>query len=549
MRRPAGIETEYGLNCEGFPGTGEAAGAGGNGAPAPGTAAPSNGIDFAYECSRVVRAVDMPGAFRGWDYRGEDPYQDMRGNRVERLARDPHDLLDRNDRSRQLTCDELLANTVLLNGARYYNDHNHPEYCTEACLSLLELVAHDKAGEWVLFDCEQRRNAELANEVGAQARVRLLKNNTDYHGRSYGTHENYLFARAVALETVVQAMIPFFVTRQLFTGAGKVGIEQSGAPIQPGFQMSQRADFFEERIGINTTAQRPIFNTRDEPHADKGKYRRLHVIVGDANRSEWATAMKAGTTALVLDLIEDGWRPRVDLQDPVTAIKLVSRGHDLAPSVTLAEGRTVRAQDVQQHYFEAAERAFRGRDPETDWVLAQWREVLDGFAGDPSPLANRIDWLAKRALFDQVRGASGGDGVARAAPGAPGAPATAGAQGWDNPALRRLDLAYHLVDPQMSLYDALVKQGRIKRLVDDAQVQASLGAGPTGTRGAVRALLLARFGPSIRKLEWDSVTFGSNGREVRIQLDEIAGPVVERVEQLVREAPDLESLFATIKGT
>jgi proteasome accessory factor A len=327
-------------------------------------------------------------------------------------------------------------------------------------------------------------------------------------------------------------MTPFFVTRQLFAGAGKVGIETSGAPIQPGFQMSQRADFFEERIGINTTAQRPIFNTRDEPHADKGKYRRLHVIVGDANRSEWATAMRVGTTALVLDLVEDGWGPLLELADPVTAIKLVSRSQDLLASVALTNGKTVRALDVQRHYLEAAERAFARRDDETDWVLSQWREALNAFAGDPAPLADRVDWLAKRTLFDQVRRSTSAEGN----------------ESWGNPALRRLDLAYHLIDPQVSLYDTLVAQGRIRRLVSDAQVEAALREGPRGTRGAVRALLLARFGPAIRKLEWDSVTLGSNGREVRLELDEIAGPLIQRVEHLVRQAPDLESLIVTMKG-
>ncbi len=518
MRRPAGIETEYGLNCEGFPGAGAGPG-------------PSAAVDFAYEASRVVRSADVPGAFRGWDYQGEDPYRDLRGMRVERLARDPHDLQDRNDRSRHLSREELLANTVLLNGARYYNDHNHPEYCTEACLTLLDLVAQDKAGERVLFSCEQRRNAELAAEVGAQTRVRALKNNTDYHGRTYGTHENYLFSRAIPLETVVRAMIPFFVTRQVYAGAGKVGIETSGAGVQPGFQLSQRADFFEERIGINTTAQRPIFNTRDEPHADRQKYRRLHVIIGDANRSEWATAMKVGTTALVLDLVEDGWGPALDLQDPVAALKLVSRGHDLMATVRLTDGRTVRALDVQEHYLRAAEGAFGGRDSETDWVLQQWRQVLEALAGDAMPFANRIDWLAKRRVFDQVRGADG-----------------ASEGGWDNPGLRRLDLAYHLVDPSLSLYDALVKQGRIHRLVSDEDVGRAMTTAPTDTRGAVRSLLLARFGPAIRRLEWDSVTFGTNGREVRLQLDEITGPLIRRVERLAREAPDLESLFAAVKG-
>ncbi|MBI3971352.1 MAG: proteasome accessory factor PafA2 family protein [Chloroflexi bacterium] len=531
MRRPAGIETEYGLNCEGFPRTGENGATGQNGGD--GSGGPSAAVDFGYEASRVVRCADVPGAFRGWDYQDEDPYRDLRGMRVDRLARDPHDLQTPSPRSRQLTRDELLANTVLLNGARFYNDHNHPEYCTEACLSLLELVAHDKVGERVLFACEQRRNAELAAEYGPQTRVRLLKNNSDYHGRSYGTHENYLFSRTVPLEAVVRATIPFFVTRQLYAGAGKVGIEHSGGQVQPGFQLSQRADFFEERIGINTTAQRPIFNTRDEPHADRNKYRRLHMIVGDANRSEWATAMKVGTTALALDLIEDGWQPALELADPVGALRAISRDPDLTATIALTSGQAVRALDVQQRYFEAAERAFRGRDEETDWVLTEWREALDALAGDANRIADRVDWLAKRRLFDQVRRANG---------------ATGANDGWGDPSLRRLDLAYHLVDPNMSLYDALVKQGRIRRLLAEEQIEAARTSGPARTRGAVRALVLARFGEAVRRLEWDSITFGTNGREVRLQLDEIAGPVIERVEALAREAPDLESLIATMKG-
>jgi Pup amidohydrolase len=518
VRRPVGIETEYGLNCEGFPGQTDAA-----------TNSPSSAVDFGYEASRIVKAAQVPGAFRGWDYERENPYQDLRGHKVDRLARDPHDLQDRNDRSRQLSREELLANTVLLNGARYYNDHNHPEYCTEACLSLMELVAHDRAGERVLYDCEVWRNLELTREfpqLDPKPRVRLLKNNTDYHGRTYGTHENYLFPRHLALETVIHAMIPFFVTRQVYCGAGKVGIETSGGQTQPGFQLSQRADFFEERIGINTTAQRPIFNTRDEPHADKSKYRRLHVIAGDANRSEWATAMKVGTTALVLDLVEDGWRPSLELRDPVLAVKLVSRGHDLLATIELSSGKKVRALDVLTHYYEAAQGRYGGRDEETTWVLGQWKEALDALAGDPAPLADRVDWLAKKTLYDQVRQG----------------------KGWEDPTLRRLDLAYHLVDPGLSLFNALEKQGRVRRLVTDDQITAALTSGPTGTRGAVRSLLLRRFGPQIRRLEWDSVTFGSNGREVRIQLDEVAGPLVTRVEQLVQQAPDLEGLFATMNG-
>ena len=375
-----------------------------------------------------MRAADVPGAFRGWDYQGEDPYRDLRGMRVERLARDPHDLQGPSDRSRHLSREELLANTVLLNGARFYNDHNHPEYCTEACLSLLDLVAQDKAGERVLFACEGRRNAELAQEVGPGTRVRVLKNNTDYHGRTYGMHENYLFPRSIPLETVIRATIPFFVTRQIFCGAGKVGIETSGGDVQPGFQLSQRADFFEERIGINTTAQRPLFNTRDEPHADKGKYRRLHVINGDANRSEWATAMKVGTTALVLDLIEDGWTSPLDLNDPVAAFKLISRGHDLMATVALSGGRVVRAVDVQRQYLEAADgQRRRGATRRRTGCCSSGGRPCRPSSPTPRPFADRIDWLAKRRLFEQVRGACsrsgrGGLGQPRPAPAGPGLP-------------------------------------------------------------------------------------------------------------------------------
>jgi proteasome accessory factor A len=240
---------------------------------------------------------------------------------------------------------------------------------------------------------------------------------------------------------------------------------------------------------------------------------------------------------LVLDLIEDGWTSPLDLNDPVAAFKLISRGHDLMATVALSGGRVVRAVDVQRQYLEAAARSAAGRDSETDWVLQQWGAALQALESDPTPFADRIDWLAKRRLFEQLRGAGAGAGEGGA-----------GAGGWDNPALRRLDLAYHLLDPALSLYEALLKQGRMHRLVTDEQVTRALTSGPAGTRGAVRALLLNRFGPAIRRLEWDSVTFGSNGREVRLQLDEISGPLVRRVEQLAREAPDLESLFTAMKG-
>ena len=513
MNRPVGIETEYGINCEGFAGP----------------------VDFAYEASAIVRGAPLDGVLRGWDYRREDPRLDLRGMRVEQLAHDPHDLHSTTELSDRLNRDELLANTVLTNGARFYNDHNHPEYCTDACATLADLVAQDRAGELVLHRAEQARNEVLRRQRGGSARVRLVKNNTDYHGRSFGTHENYLVARAWPFPALVRLMVPFLVTRQVYAGAGKVGLEgHSGqttngnaAMPAPGFQLSQRADFFEQVVGINTTAKRPILNTRDEPHADRKKYRRLHVIIGDANRSEYANALKVGTTALALDLGELGWVPSVELAEPVKALLTVS--HDLtlsAPLLTRA-GTPTTALAVQREYHAAARRELAGRDPETDWVLREWATVLDLLASKPQQLRDRLDWVAKWVLFGGIRQAQGED--------------------WSSPALRRLDLAYHLVNPKLSLFATLSKRGAMRRYVDEPAIARARTEPPAGTRAAVRALCLRKFGGQIRRLEWDSVTFGVNGREVVLHLDEVWGAGTTRIEELTRGADSLDALLTTLK--
>jgi hypothetical protein len=529
MRRAVGIETEYGLNCEGFPAIPSRVQSGGSGGPL--------GVDFGYECARLVGACVEPGVLRGWDYKGEDPYRDLRGMRVERLDRDPHDLDGPDDRSRTLSRDELLANTILLNGARLYNDHNHPEYCTEATPDLFELVAQDRAGELIALACETARNTALANEVGSATRVRLLKNNTDYHGRSYGMHENYLCARSTPLDDLVRGMTPHLVTRQLFAGAGKVGFETPGSAIAPGFQLSQRGDFFEERVGINTTAKRPIFNTRDEPHSRSTSYRRLHCIAGDANRSEWATAMKVGTTALVLDLIEGNrWTRPLELAEPVTAIRLFSRDPRAIGSVPTTDGRRVTLHDVQASILDACHSAFSGRDDETDWVLDQWRLALEAAAtrdadGQPGAfLRTRADWAIKWAVFCQ---ASGGSDVST----------------WGDTKLRRLDMAYHLIDPRSSVFDALRRQGRVTSVVRPEHVERARQTPPPRTRGAIRGSLLSRFGPHVRKMEWDSVTLTIDGRDWRLDLEDLTGPVVDRVLELVGAAPDITGFVAAMKGS
>ncbi len=485
MNRPVGIETEYGMLC----------GSGGD------------DVDFAYEAAMLVRSAPLADCFRGWDYTAEDPRADLRGTRVRRLDQDPHDLRGNSAKSRNLSREELLADTVLANGARLYNDHNHPEYCTDACLSLHDLVAQDKAGERVVWRAQQARNAA----VGDGSHVRLIKNNTDYHGRSYGCHENYLVRRAVPLDALIAACIPFFVTRQIYAGAGKA-VHESGRSRAGGFQISQRADFFETDVGINTTTQRPIFNTRDEPHANPQKYRRLHVIIGDANCSEFATALRVGATALMLDLVEDDAAPRLQLRNPVRALQAVSRDLALTQPLALADGTTIRAGDIQRRYWEAAQR-YRGRDTETDWVLDEWGATLALLETDLTRLRDRLDWVAKLALFAQ---ASGGDAI-----------------DWENPAVLRLDLAYHLVDPGVSLYHTLARAGRLRRFVTDEAIDHAERTAPAGTRAGVRAACLAKFGDHITDMEWGSITFRHNGAAFALPLTELWGTAVDRQQRMV----------------
>ena len=499
MNRPVGIETEYGMLC----------------------ASSTQAVDFAYEAAMLVRSAPLEDCFRGWDYTAEDPRLDLRGSRVDRLDQDPHDLRDSNAKSKQLSRQELLADTVLANGARFYNDHNHPEYCTDACLSLHDLVAQDKAGERVVFRAQQARNAA----IGSDSHVRLVKNNSDYHGRSYGCHENYLVKRGVPLNYLVAACIPFFVTRQIYAGAGKAAIETATGRAG-GFQISQRADFFETEVGINTTTKRPIFNTRDEPHADPQKYRRLHVIIGDANCSEYATALRVGTTALMLDLVEESLAPRLQLRHPVQALQTVSRDLELKQLLTLADGTTMRAIDVQRHYWEAAQR-YHERDAETTWVLDEWGAVLDLLEANPTQLRDRLDWVAKLALFAQVSGGTSID--------------------WEDPAVLRLDLAYHLVDPDVSLYHMLTRAGRMRRVVTDAAVAQAETTAPAGTRAGVRAACLAKFAEHITEMEWGSITFQHNGSAFTLPLPELWGSSVDSQQQMLDSCQSIEELRQAVR--
>jgi len=450
-----GIETEYGLLVEG-----------------------GDVQDLVEESRLLVRAY--PGVWAGpWDSRREDPRADLRGFRADRLHYDRADA--RFDRAgHRLPAAEQRADRALANGARLYNDHGHPEYATPECCALEDAVAHDRAGERIVLDCARIRARETGGEI------RLFKNNTDFHGASYGCHESYLCDRALPFERLLYGMLPFLVTRIIFTGAGKAGVEGGCAPAEwAPFQLSQRADFCTEVASVDTLARRPLFNTRDEPHADPRRYRRLHVISGDANMSEFATALKLGTACLILGLLEAGWEPLFRLRDPLRAFRSISRDPSLRRLVELEDGRTLRATDIQRIYLRDAQKLLAGADADADWTLRAWSQVLDDLERQPSRTEDRLDWAAKRSLLETYREAEGA--------------------GWDDPVLRSLDLEYHQVDPERGLYYGLEQAGRMHRLVTEAAVERAREQPPCGTRAAVRGALVRRFGAGIGRLSWGAV--------------------------------------------
>ena len=421
-----------------------------------------------------------------WDFEEENPLRDARGFEVglgmsDHYSGEPEEELG-------------LANVILTNGARLYVDHAHPEYSTPEVTTPLDLVLWDKAGERVM-----RTAAERALLVPGTSPIRLYKNNTDNKGVSYGMHENYLVARQTPFAELVRHLTPFFVSRQVVVGAGRVGIGQDGR--EHGFQLSQRADFFEVEVGLETTLKRPIINTRDEPHADPEKYRRLHVIIGDANLSEISTYLKVGTTCLVLAMIEDGWlrQNAVDLalDAPVAALRAVSHDPTLRHKVTLRDGRTMTGLELQLAYCEQAKKHVEDRlgsdvDAQTADVLARWESTLDRLAMDPMSLSDELDWVAKLALLDGYREREGLD--------------------WDAPKLQLVDLQYADVRADKGLYNRLVARGSMKTLVTESEVERAMTEPPEDTRAYFRGRCLAKFPNEVAAASWDSVIFDV-GRE------------------------------------
>src|SRR3989441_8071860 len=342
------------------------------------------------------------------------------------------------------------ANVFLENGARLYLDTGfHPEYATPECDDVAELVSHDKAGERIVEDLRHQAEKRL-REDRISGDILLFKNNTDSAGNSYGCHENYLVSRDVSFQRLAEALIPFFVTFQIVAGAGK------GLQTPRGFHycLSQRAQHICQEISGATTSSRSINNTRDEPHADAERYRRLHIIVGDSNMSEVATYLKLGTTALVLDMIEAGYFDKdYSLQSPVPAIRDISHDPTLREIVKLKDGRTITPLQMQMDYLEHAVRFAdaTGADPVTKGVLAQWIDVLEKLESDPMQLDRELDWVIKRKWIEAY--------MAR------------NRLSWRDPKVSLLDLQYHDIRPDRGLYYKLVGRDMVDRITDDETIE------------------------------------------------------------------------------
>ena len=424
----------------------------------------------------VVAASTLVNSYAGtrarikWSFDEETPGRDARGFGF--------------DVSSSFDLESGLVNVVLSNGARFYVDHAHPEYSSPECSNPLSAALYDKAGEVVLA----RAVAAAQELLEPGQRFIIHKNNSDGKGNSYGSHENYLISRSLPFGQIVQHMTGFFATRQVFTGSGKVGAENGRTHVD--YQITQRADFFEEEVGLETTLKRPIINTRDEPHADPAKYRRLHVIIGDANLSEVQTFLKLGTTTAMLHAIEAGALPEPLMPaDPVTAVWTISHDPAMRTVIGLTDGRSVTALEAQWQYFEWVSKYMSEADIGEGFVdlLRTWEEILTDLETNPMKTADRLDWVAKLRIIEGYRQRDGLE--------------------WDDPKLALLDLQYHDVDPSRGLYHRLAAGGRMRRLFTDEEISWAAHNPPVDTRAYFRGRCVARFGEALVAANWDSLVF------------------------------------------
>jgi proteasome accessory factor PafA2 len=476
-------------------------------------------LDVVAESIALVRSVVQPGVLMRWDYESEDPHADMRGFHVPELRQDTDEAnYYAEDSERELSYVEIKSDLVLGNGARFYNDHAHPEYCTPECGTLDEIVAQDRAGERILMACAQR----LSNERGHP--VRLYKNNTDFRGHSYGCHENYLLPRSLPWEMLAQGVQAFLVTRQICAGAGKFAIEEEDRFVSSQFQIAQRSDFFSELQSVDTMQRRPLVNTRDEPHANPRLYRRFHVIIGDANMSPFATRLKVGTTALVLEaLVRDPKRAWPILAEPLEALPAISRDPDFRWEVRLHDNRPSTALAIQREYLNAVKEVCDLTDPAKASLAADWEGVLNDLEKDVMLCRNRLDWVAKLALIKEFQASQN---IAS-----------------DDPWLQSLDLEYHRLDLAEGLYYGLEQSGSMLGVPDEAVVRRAVNEPPATTRAYVRGKCIQKFAAAVEAAQWDHITLQANGGSLKISLMDLFAPdEISRYGKLIDGARSPEDL-------
>lgn len=407
------------------------------------------------------------------------------------------------------------SNAFLCNGARFYQDTGcHPEYSTPECDRLDDLVVHDKAGERLLEACLPMAEKRLREE-GLVGEIYIFKNNTDSMGNTYGCHENYLMRRDLDFWKVTEQLIPFFVTRQIFAGAGKV-LKVSG---RTHYFLSQRAQHIHEKTSSSTTSSRSIINTRDEPHADAEKYRRLHIIVGDSNMSELTTYLKVGTTALVLSMIEEGFTVKgLELEDPVKAIRDISRDPQLKKRVRLEDGREYTALEIQMAYWERSQAylAAMGADADetTRDLVEYWGYVLQTLATNPAKLALELDWVIKKNLMESFMEKKH--------------------CGWDDPRIALVDLQYHDVKRSRGLYYLLERQNLVERLASEDDIQRAMVVPPQTTRAKVRGDFI-RFAKDKNRsytVDWTYLKLNGYWEETILCMDPFSRSN-KRVEELI----------------
>lgn len=487
LHKVLGTETEYGIVVRGDP-----------------------GFNPAVASSLVVNSYPGHRVKVQWSYEEESPGRDARG-----FGHDTFGVIDP---------EGAVVNSVLASGARLYVDHAHPEYSSPESYDPLEAALYDKAGERVM-----EAAAVAATEVSGK-QVSLYKNNSDGKGNSYGAHENYLLSRDTPFGDVIRYAMTFLVTRQIFTGAGKVGSENDRSDAN--YQITQRADFFEEEVGLETTLKRPIINTRDEPHGDPSKYRRLHIILGDANLSETQNFLKVGTTALVLAALEDGALPdSLDLFDPVESCWIVSHDLGLNRTLQIDGGGTATAIDLQARYLEWLAKYVEKEldDPVWTQVIDEWERVLDALATNPESLADTLDWVAKKRLLD---GFIERDHLA-----------------WDSPKLKALDLQFHDVDSNKGLYNRLAARGSMRRLFSDQQILDAMDRPPEKTRAYFRGRCVSDFSDALVAANWDSLVFDVGESHLkRIPMMEPLRGTADLVGSVLDEAEDAADLLERLGG-